>query len=102
MKKTKKPNQQLLTLVLNGGNTEMDSATIPIKWFFSQKLIEKSPTHLVFCEQSRKEFESKSNNMDSGRRYLVKVEDAVHFLEIPSSGDHQLICPGLFKQKICC
>ncbi|PJA92247.1 hypothetical protein CO134_01085 [Candidatus Kuenenbacteria bacterium CG_4_9_14_3_um_filter_39_14] len=40
-----------ISVVLNGGKKEMNSATIPIEWWFSKEIIEKDPKYIVFFEQ---------------------------------------------------
>lgn len=90
MKKDSK--KSALTLVLNGGSNEMDSATIPIKWFFSEELIKQAPKYLVLCEQSERELRNEALRNYSGRRYVFNVENAIGFIEIPTSGDHKITC----------
>lgn len=76
-----------ITLVLNGGSDEMDNSTIPVKWFFSKELAEKCPRYLVFVDQNESEF----GIHDCGRRFIVKVEDSVEFVQFHRSGLHRLI-----------
>jgi len=78
-----------IKLTLNGGGLEMDGATIPVKWFFSEELIIKEPKYLVFFDFTDSNLKQEAVNL--GRRYVVKVEDAVKFLQIFKSGHHLLL-----------
>lgn len=75
-----------ITLVLNGGKDELDSATIPVQWFFSKELAENTPTHLILIDKTGGQFASQNK----GRRYLVRVDQAVFFLQLHRSGPHRL------------
>ncbi len=91
MKKNVKEEKMLdLRIVLNGGSTQMDGATVPVKWFFSPKLAEKQPTHILLVDLNQSE-ENSENASKLGRRYVVKVEKAVKFLQIFRSGKHTMM-----------
>lgn len=84
--KDKKPG---LEVVLNGGQKEMDSATIPIQWFFSDEIIEKNPRYVLIIEQDKRETED-GNRSCNGRRYVCKVSDGVTFIPFFSPGYHRI------------
>ncbi len=78
-----------MAVVLNGGREEMDSATIPVQWVFSDETISETPTHLLFFEQD----ESEAGNYhaaDRGRRYVCKVSDGVKFIPVFRPGYHRM------------
>lgn len=75
-----------LTLVLNGGSDVMDNSTIPVRWFFSKELAEKSPEYLILFDQTENEFGLSHH----GRRYVVKVEESVKFIQLHRAGKHRL------------
>lgn len=76
-------------VVLNGGEKEMDSATIPVQFFLSPEVISQKPKYVVLFEQNGQEAaDMKANNL--GRRYACKVEDGVKFMQLFSPGYHRL------------
>ncbi len=79
-----------VSLTINGGKNELDSATIPIQWWFDKKTIKKKPKYVLIIEQNEKESRS-SANCKNGRRYLCEVTEGVKYLQIFSSGYHRLM-----------
>lgn len=79
-------NTPAITLTLNGGKDELDSATIPVQWFFSEELARNAPTHLILVDKTKGQFAAQNK----GRRYLVRVDQAVLFLQLHRSGLHRL------------
>ena len=79
-----------ISVALNDGKKEMNSATIPIEWWFSREVIEKDPRHVLFFEQNKGEKESFHNSV-RGRRYACEVGDAFKFLQLFSPGYHRLM-----------
>ncbi|MCX6713139.1 MAG: hypothetical protein NTY66_02950, partial [Candidatus Vogelbacteria bacterium] len=77
-----------MSLTVNGGKNELDSATVPIQWFFSPEAAEKRPTHIVVCEQNGSEMNY--NYSDSGRRYFREVENGIAFIQLFSPGKHRI------------
>ncbi len=75
------------SILLNGGSTQMDDATVPVKWFFSEEFIKKEPRYILLVDLKQAELTS----YRSGRRYLFEVEDAIAFLQMRSAGNHRLI-----------
>ncbi len=75
-----------LTLVLNGGSEVMDNSTIPVRWFFSKELAERGPKYLVIADQTENEFDLPNN----GRRYVVKVDESVKFIQLHRAGKHRV------------
>lgn len=79
-----------MNVVLNGGKAEMNSATVPIQWFFDEKTVKQSPKHLLFFEQDDEEAKSyQSDNL--GRRYVCEMKRGVKFLQIFKPGKHRVI-----------
>ena len=91
--KTKDINTKTdIRVVLNGGKEEMNSATIPIEWWFSKEVIDREPKYILIFEQSKEEKERDFDKNDSyGRRYICKVSDAIKFLQIFSPGYHRIM-----------
>ncbi|MDE2188469.1 MAG: hypothetical protein KGJ35_01930 [Patescibacteria group bacterium] len=80
-----------IRLIINGGSDIVESATVPIQWFFSPEVIRKNPTKLLIIEQSEMlgEYKPSSyNDSDEGARYLVKVTDLVTFIQFFAPGKH--------------
>lgn len=81
-----------IRLVINGGIDSLDSATVPIEWFFSDELIAERPQYIVICDHemplSRLEEE---RYYSYGRRYLVKVTEFVKYLQLFKAGMHHLV-----------
>ena len=81
-----------IEVILNGGKEEMNSATIPIEWWFSKEVIDREPKYILIFEQSKEEKERDFGKNDSyGRRYICKVSDAIKFLQIFSPGYHRVM-----------
>ena len=87
VKKEKVPD---LRIVLNGGSTQMDGATIPVKWFFSPELAERQPKYILLVDLNQSE-EDSDNASRLGRRYVTKVEKAVKFVQVFRSGKHKMM-----------
>jgi len=85
-------DQSEMDLVLNGGKKEMDSATIPIAWFFSDKVIAKKPGYIVFFEQNSSEMSMSWQTSLYGRRYGVELrKKTVDFIQLFRPGRHRII-----------
>jgi len=80
-----------VNVVLNGGKSEMDSATIPVQWFFSEDIAKTNPTHVLVIEQDEREAQDGERERWAGRRYLVRIQDGVKFIELRKSGYHRLM-----------
>lgn len=84
-----------MKIVLNGGSNVMDAATLPIQWFFSGKVIEKNPTHILIIDQTEKEVEKDDGGYGTGRRFVRNVTDRVCFLQIFAPGKHRITAIAL-------
>ena len=83
-----------LSIVLNGGETQMLDATIPVKWFFSKEFIKKEPKYILLVDLNE-------NQLDSsivGRRYVFAVDEAIAFIQTHRSGRHIMLALA-FKDK---
>lgn len=86
-----------MTVVLNGGKDVLESATIPVQWFFSREVAEQAPTHILIIDYAGDEFKTdRERSCDHGIRYVVKVTDTVKFLQMFRPGIHHL-CFVAFK-----
>lgn len=79
-----------MEVLLNYGKDEMDSATIPIQWFFTEETARKKPTHLLIVEQDKEESE-KYDNGYLGMRYFCKVEEGIKFVQLFRPGCHRIL-----------
>jgi len=95
-KETKK--EQNFSIVLNGGK-EIKNATLPVRWFFSKKLANKKPTHIVLVDLTEKDLGLFSTN-NRGRRYLYSVDQALTFLQTRKSGKHTLLALAFDSREI--
>ena len=77
-----------MTIVLNGGKDVMESATIPVQWFFSEEVAQWAPTHLLIIDYTDSQF--KNSYLYNGIRYLVKISDTIKFLQMFRPGIHHL------------
>jgi hypothetical protein len=84
----KRTGDEHLRLVLNGGNTEMNSAIIPIQWFFSEEAGEMGPTHIIIADYKGVDKDRISGC--KGIRYICEVKDTLKNIEFFSPGDHTL------------
>jgi hypothetical protein len=78
-----------MEIVLNGGKSEMDAATIPIRWFFSPEVAAKKPTYIIIVEQNNEEIENDTFCAKS-RRYLCEVSEVVKFIQLFNPGLHRV------------
>jgi hypothetical protein len=88
---------QGMKVILNGGSSQMESAMIPIQWFFDMKAAEMRPTHILIVDYRKNEFNS-YNRGCYGRRFIVKVTDTIKFHEFLSAGEHTLCFVALSSQ----
>ncbi|NTW14463.1 MAG: hypothetical protein HGA31_05550 [Candidatus Moranbacteria bacterium] len=79
-----------IALTLNGGNSEINTPTIPIEWWLGEDVIKMKPTHILFIEQDQSEIDD-IHDEDAGRRYLFPIEQSPAFLQMFSSGHHRLM-----------
>ncbi|MEW6617633.1 MAG: hypothetical protein AB1333_04435 [Patescibacteria group bacterium] len=91
-------NEQQLTpnpnirLVVNGGSTVLDSATIPVEWHLSDELISKNPQYVVICDhENTLDYFKERRGLSCGNRYFCKVTDLVKYLQLFTSGKHHLV-----------
>lgn len=81
------PKSLGMKVVLNNGKLEMNSASIPIQWFFDEATIAKNPTHILIVEQN--EYEAKRDDFYTGivgERYGCKVSEGVRFIQFLKPG----------------
>lgn len=86
-KETKK--EKKFSIILNNGK-EVKNATMAIRWFFSKKLTEKKPTHIILVDLTQENENNWCKNY-LGRRYLYTVDQALTFLQTRKSGKHTLL-----------
>lgn len=78
-----------LKVVLNGGSDIMESATIPFQWFFSDRVIEQQPTHLLVIDQTGAESRG-PNDEHLGERCIAFISHGSDFLQFTSPGRHRM------------
>ncbi len=79
-----------LSVTINGGKELLNSATVPVRWWVSDEIINKNPKYILFFEQGEKEKNGYQSD-HCGHRYLVELTSVVKFLEFFSSGRHRMI-----------
>lgn len=81
-----------IRLVLNGGVDSLESATVPLEWFFSDELIAERPQYIVICDHEMSlDALKEKERYTFGRRYLVKVTEFVTYIQLFTSGAHHLV-----------
>ncbi len=86
---TPNPN---IKLVLNGGKTTLDSATVPVEWHFSDELIAKKPRYIVICDHEMPIEKLKDKiSYCGGYRTAFSVRDLAGYIQIHKPGSHHFI-----------
>ena len=84
--------QESMKVVLNGGNYQLDDATIPFRIGFSQEVADKKPSHILVLDVTiafdRNGIRHESDNISE--RSLFKMEP-VQYLQLKEPGEHHLI-----------
>lgn len=80
-----------ISVTLNGGKREMNSATIPIEWWLSEEVIKKDPKYILIFEQNETEKDNVRGETNRGRRYVFNASDAVAFMPVFSAGYHRVM-----------
>lgn len=80
-----------ISVTLNGGKKEMNSATIPIEWWLSEEVIKKNPKYILIFEQNKREKDDVRGNTNRGRRHVFNASDAVAFMPVFSAGYHRVM-----------
>lgn len=90
-----KEKQKDFSIVLNGGKTRIDDATIPVKWFFSSDFIENEPRYILLVDLDRTQLESDCQ----GRRSVYTVDEVVVFRQMHRSGKHIMLALAFKKRS---
>lgn len=80
-----------ISVTLNGGKKEMNSATIPIEWWLSEEVIKKNPKYILVFEQNEMEKDDVRGETNRGRRHVFNASDAVAFMPVFSAGYHRVM-----------
>jgi hypothetical protein len=80
-------NTPKFLLVLNDGKQAVDSATVPLRWFFPKEVLDRKPTDLLMIVQHEAEYDS----WDCGERFRVKVKDGMTWLPFSRAGRHRIM-----------
>lgn len=80
-----------ISVTLNGGKREMNSATIPIEWWLSEEVIKKNPKYILIFEQNKAEKDDVRGSTKCGRRHVFNASDAVAFMPVFSAGYHRVM-----------
>ncbi|MFA5870715.1 MAG: hypothetical protein WC842_02415 [Candidatus Paceibacterota bacterium] len=92
MKKEQLVSNKNIRLVVNGGSTVLESATVPVEWHLSDELIAKKPKCLVICDlEMSLDLLKENRETVIGNRYFCKVTDLVKYLQLFRSGKHSLV-----------
>lgn len=86
-------DQSHVKVILNGGEMELDDATIPFQIAFDQNVANRKPTHILVLDITSSCFDSKMDRYDSddkSERTLFKLEP-IHYLQLKKPGIHNLI-----------
>ncbi len=74
-------------LVLNDGKAAIDSATIPMRWFFPKEIIDRQQTELLVVVQHESEY----GVNDRGERWRVPIIHGQMWLPFSRAGRHQIL-----------
>jgi hypothetical protein len=88
-----------IKLLLNGGTDEMNSATIPVQWFFSDEVLTQKPGCILLIEQNEREYSNTPERYNGGRRYLCDIGEAVKFIQLYQPGTHKLSALAFLKRS---
>lgn len=79
-------------LVLNGGKKVLDSATVPVEWYFSKKVIKQSPKSIVFIDLTQKELNEGGKLLGcGGERHIFRIKDRNQFIQFNTHGSHKIL-----------
>ncbi|MDB5239085.1 MAG: hypothetical protein JWO00_420 [Candidatus Parcubacteria bacterium] len=78
-----------MKIVLNGGSKVLDSATLPIQWFFEPEAMAKRPEWIVIVVQNT--LKEEMWRYSTGQRYLFKVTDRIAFIQLDKPGNYQVL-----------
>ena len=84
-------NKGQIVVTLNNGKKVMNSATIPVEWWFSKEVRERDPKFILFFEQDEIEKSCWWGKDRYGRRYFCEVSDVFKYIELFSSGYHRIM-----------
>ncbi|MFH1899493.1 MAG: hypothetical protein ABIJ82_03470 [Patescibacteria group bacterium] len=94
---TPNPN---INLVLNGGQSTLDTATVPIEWHFSNELIAKRPQYIMICDHPDSLVELNNSTYYSfGVRHLFDVRTLVSYVQLHRAGRHCFIALVFYGDK---
>lgn len=99
---TPNPN---IKIVLNGGKHELDTATVPVKWHFSDELIAKNPEYIMIADHamSLQDFYQKNFGYCSlGYRHWFKVSDFAGYIQLHHPGRHHFIVMVFYGEEEAC
>jgi hypothetical protein len=76
-------------ITLNKGEGAMDTASIPVQWSLSQKVIKKNPKFALIIIQSNSEIDN-LETANIGKRIVCKVTEIIKYLTIYCAGHHRV------------
>ncbi|GEM_PF-2424351 len=85
-----------IKMVLNGGNDVLDSATIPVRWGFSEGLVEENPQYVAIVDIKGKtlsDFKSEDHfKFFSGDLLFIgKAKELAAYIPLKSPGKHTFL-----------
>lgn len=97
------PRSMGMKVVLNNGKLEINSASIPIQWYFDEETIAKNPTGIIIVEQNKYEAEDNRPIVSSirGERYLSKVSEGVRFIQFLEPGYYRITVYAFKELRYC-
>ena len=89
-----------IRVVLNGGQSTLDTATVPLQWHFSNDLIAKKPQFIVICDHLGSiENLSDSNYYSFGTRHIIEVKKLASYIQLHCSGRHHFVIMVFYGDK---
>ena len=82
-------------MVLNGGSDTLDSATIPVRWGFSDELVEKNPQYVAIVDVRKTLSDLKSEHdfkfYSSDVLFIGKAKELAAYIPLKSPGKHTFL-----------
>lgn len=90
--------QSSIGIVLNGGDLELDDATVPFQIAFNQEIAKGKPTHILVIDVTKNVFEKDDQTKEDIRKYYNDNSERkffnlepINYFQFKSPGIHNLI-----------
>jgi len=82
-----------ISVVLNGGKKEMDTATLPIRWYFSDEVLKQGslPHYVLVFEQTEEEAHNELHSGRYGSRCAFRTSDVFGVIQLSRPGRHRMM-----------